>query len=502
MDRIVKLVLTSKVYDIARETPLDLAVNLSKRLNNKILLKREDLQDVFSFKIRGAYNKIAQLSSEEKKHGVIAASAGNHAQGVALSAKKLKLKATIVMPKTTPDIKINAVKSHGAEVVLYGDNYTEASKYCKILEKQTKMTYIPPFDDELVIAGNGTIAYEIIRQTSGDIDAVFVPIGGGGLIAGIASFMKNIYPKIKIIGVQPKDSNAMYLSFKAGKKIILDKVGIFADGVAVKEVGDITLKNVLKYVDDIILVDTDEICSSIKDIYYDTRNIVEPAGALGIAGIKKYVKDNNIHNQTLVAINSGANMNFDRMVFVSDRAVIGEKREALYAIEIPEKPGALKTFCMNVIKNRNISEFSYRLTQRKNAYIFVGINMDYELENKKFMDAAQSQNYTIIDLTNNELAKNHMRYMIGGKSPIAKNELLYHFSFPEKIGALSNFLSHMKQNWNISLFHYRKHGGEYGRVLMGFEIPPNEREEFQVFLDNLKYNYTKETNNIAYKLFL
>ena len=503
MDNIVRLILTSRVYDIVKETPLTYATNLSKQLKNKILLKREDLQSVFSFKIRGAYNKISQLSDNEKRKGVICASAGNHAQGVALSAKTLGLKAVIVMPETTPAIKINAVKRYGAEVVLKGNNYSEASNYCKTLTKETSLVYIPPFDDELVIAGQGTIGYEIIRQTTKeDIHAIFVPIGGGGLIAGIASFIKNIYPNIKIIGVEPIDSNAMYLSRKAGKKIILNKVGIFADGVAVKEVGDITLEKTIKYVDDIILVNTDEICSSIKNIYYDTRNIVEPAGALAVAGIKKYVSENNIENKTLIAINSGANMNFDRLGFVSARAVIGEKHEALYAIRIPEKPGALKYFCKHIVGDKNISEFNYRLSNRNEAYILAGLTIDYEKENEEILYRMRKAKYHAVDITPNELVKNHIRYMVGGKSPLAKNELIYHFRFPEKIGALMNFLDHMKENWNISAFHYRKEGGEFGRVLVGFEIPPEEKDEFETFLHKLNYDYTEETKNIACKLFL
>jgi len=503
MDNMVRLILTSKVYDIVKETPLTYAVNLSKHLNNKILLKREDLQGVFSFKIRGAYNKISQLSEKEKQKGVICASAGNHAQGVALSAKTLGIKAVIVMPATTPGIKVNAVKRYGAEVVLMGDNYSEASDYCKTLTKETDLTYIAPFEDELVMAGQGTIAHEIIRQTTKEsVFAIFVPIGGGGLIAGIASFIKNIYPEIKVIGVEPVDSNAMYLSMKAGKKVILDKVGIFADGVAVREVGDMTLERTLKYVDDIVLVDTDEICSSIKSIYYDTRNIVEPAGALAVAGIKQYIKENKIEDKTFVAINSGANMNFDRLGFVSERAVIGEKLEALYAVKIPEKPGAFKYFCKNVVQDKNVSEFSYRMSDEKDAYILVGLSIDYEKENSLVLKRMKDAGYYAMDITHNELVKNHIRYMVGGKSSSAHNEVFYHFRFPEKPGALMNFLSNMKENWNISLFHYRRHGGEFGRVLIGFEIPNEERCEFRELLKKINYDYTEETNNIACRLFV
>ncbi len=503
MDNITRLVLTTKVYDIVRETPLTYATNLSKRLNNKILLKREDLQDVFSFKIRGAYNKIAQLSDNEKAKGVICASAGNHAQGVALSAKTLGIKAIIVMPETTPNIKIDAVKRHGASVVLKGDNYSEASDYSKILTKQKDMVYIHPFDDELVIAGQGTIGHEIIRQTTKEnVYAIFVPIGGGGLISGIAAFIKNIYPNIKIIGVEPTDSNAMYQSIQANKKVVLDKVGIFADGVAVKEIGDITFQKTKQYVDDIVLVDIDEIASSIKDIYYDTRNIVEPAGALGVAGIKKYLKLHQLSNKTLVAVNSGANMNFDRLSFVAERAVIGEKQEALYAVKIPEKPGEFKRFCESVVEDKNVSEFHYRLSDRDEAYLLVGLSIDYENENNNMLNRMRNMGYYAMDITPNELAKNHIRYMVGGKSHIAKNELLYHFRFPERPGALMNFLSRIKENWNISLFHYRRHGGEFGRVMVGFEIPPNEKQDFEQFLNKLQYDYTDETTNIACRLFL
>ncbi len=503
MDNIFRLILTSRVYDIVRETPLTYAANISRKLNNKILLKREDLQDVFSFKIRGAYNKIAYLSDDKKKKGVICASAGNHAQGVALSAKTLGIKAVIVMPETTPAIKVDAVKHHGAEVVLKGDNYSEASDYSKILTKEMQMTYIHPFDDEFVIAGQGTIGHEIIRQTTGgNVYAIFVPIGGGGLISGIAAFVKSVYPNIKVIGVEPKESNAMYLSVKNNKRVVLDKVGIFADGVAVKEVGEITFEITKKYVDDIILVGTDDIASSIKDIYYDTRNIVEPAGALALAGIKKYIKEHNLKNKELIAINSGANMNFDRLGFVAERAVIGEKQEALYAVTIPEIPGAFKRFCETVVGNKNVSEFHYRISERNKAYLLVGLSIDYEKENDEILKRMKDAGYYAMDITPNELVKSHIRYMVGGKADIAENELLYHFRFPEKAGALMNFLHHMKENWNISLFHYMRHGGEYGRVLVGFEIPPNDKKEFIESLKKLNYDYTDETHNIACRLFL
>ncbi len=503
MDTIFKLILTARVYDIVKETPLDYAPNLSKKLNNTILLKREDLQEVFSFKIRGAYNKIVNISDEEKRRGVIAASAGNHAQGVALSSKVLGIKATIVMPETTPQIKIDAVKRHGAEVVLKGDNYSEAYEYCKKLIKETRKVYIPPFDDELVIAGQGTIGHEIIRQTTRQIpDAVFVPIGGGGLIAGVATFIKNVYPQVKIIGVEPIDSNAMFLSIKARKKVKLDKVGIFADGVAVKEVGDVTFEKTKQYVDDIILVNTDQIASSIKDIYYDTRNIVEPAGALAVAGIKKYVKQFNLKGKTFVAINSGANMNFDRLSYVAERAIIGEMQEGLYAVRIPERPGEFKKFCQRVVQDKNVSEFHYRLTSRDEAYILVGLTIDYERENQEILKRMKEEGYYAMDVTHNELIKDHIKYMIGGKAPLVENEIFYDFRFPEKAGALMKFLNYMKERWNITAFHYRRHGGEFGRVFIGFEIPENEKSEFEEFLNKINYDYTEETTNIACRLFL
>ncbi len=503
MDGIIRLILTSKVYDVVKETPLTFADNLSKRFNNRILLKREDLQDVFSFKIRGAYNKIAHLEKEQKARGVICASAGNHAQGVAYAARVLGLKAMIVMPETTPQIKINAVKKHGAEVVLKGLNYSEAADYSVELASTTGMVYIHPFDDEYVIAGQGTIGHEIVRQTtSEDVYAIFVPVGGGGLISGIAAFVKEIYPHIKIIGVEPVDSNAMYLSLKHNRRVVLDRVGIFADGVAVKQIGELTFDLAKRYVDEVLLVSTDDIASAIKDIYYDTRNIVEPAGALAVAGIKKYVREKGIEEKTLIAINSGANMNFDRLSFVAERALIGEKQEALYAVTIPERPGEFKRFCERVVGDKNVSEFHYRISGRQKAYLLVGLSVDYEKENAEILRRMKEAGYYAMDVTPNELVKNHIRYMIGGKTHVVENELVYHFRFPEKPGALMNFLSHMKENWNISLFHYRRHGGEFGRVLVGFEIPPGEEAEFERSLEKIGYDHTNETRNIACRLFL
>lgn len=498
----LKKILTSKVYEVAVETPLDEAPNLSNVYKNRILLKREDLQPVFSFKIRGAYNKIAQLSKDEMSKGVITASAGNHAQGVALSANKLGISATIVMPITTPEIKVSAVKNFGANVVLYGDSYSEAAEHCNQLILETGMTFIHPFDDELVIAGQGTIADEILRQSSGNVDYIFVPIGGGGMISGIAAYFKALSPDVKIIGVEPKDSDAMAQSIEAGKIVHLDSVGIFADGVAVRKVGKITFKMCCKYVDDIVRVDTDEICSAIKSIYQETRSIVEPAGALGVAGLKKYIRQKNIIDKNIVAINSGANMNFDRLRYVSERTWTGEKKEALYAITIPEKAGSLHEFCKNILGARNMTEFNYRYSSTGNAHIFTGITIKNENERFQFEKDVTNYGFKFIDLTDNELAKTHIRYMVGGKSPDVVNEVIYRFWFPERPGAIVKFLENMHESWNISMFHYRAQGGDFGRILMGFEIPIEDKAFFQKFLDNIGYHYEEETNNAAYSLFL
>jgi threonine dehydratase len=502
MQKMLRSILTSKVYEAAIETPLDKAENLSSQYNNKIYLKREDLQTVFSFKIRGAYNKIASLNNDEKKKGIIAASAGNHAQGVALSAHKLNIKATIVMPVTTPVIKVDAVKKWGAEVVLFGDNYSEAAKHCEELISSCNMTYIHPFDDELVIAGQGTIGNEILRQIPRPPDYIFIPIGGGGLAAGVATYFKALAPEVKIIGVEPVDSDAMSQSIKKGRIVKLKTVGIFADGVAVTQVGKLTFKYCKKYLDDIVKVNTDEICSAIKSIYQNTRNIVEPAGALGVAGLKKYIEIYDIKNKTMVAINSGANMNFERLRYVSERTWIGEKKEALYAITIDEKPGSLKRFCRNVLRNRNMTEFNYRLSDNKQAHIFTGITIQDKQERYSFLEEVKINGYEVIDLTDNELAKTHIRYMVGGKSSVVKNEMIYRFWFPERPGAIAKFLEHMNEGWNISMFHYRAQGGDFGRILMGFEIPKKDIKKFKEFLDTLGYHYLEETNNKAYKLFL
>ena len=502
MQEMIRHILTSRVYEAAVETPLEEATELSRELQNRILLKREDLQPVFSFKLRGAYNKIAQLSKEEQARGVIAASAGNHAQGVAFSAQKLGLKALIVMPATTPHIKIDAVKSYGAEVVLYGDNYSEAAERCAQILDETGMTYIHPFDDKQVIAGQGTIAYELLRQSPEKMDAVFVPVGGGGLISGIGAYLKALSPETKIIGVEPVDSDAMYQSLRAGKRISLQSVGIFADGVAVRQVGKLTYDLCRKYVDDIIRVSTDELCGAIKSIYQATRSIVEPAGALGIAGLKQYVKNNSVSGQTLVAINSGANMNFERLRYVSERTMTGAGKESLLAVTIPEQPGALRYFCNNILHTLNITEFNYRLADRTRAQLFMGVSVGAGETKKQFIERLNKEGYQTIDLTDNELAKTHLRYMIGGRSAEANQERLFRFRFPERPGALSRFLADMGADWNISLFHYRSQGGEFGRVLIGLEIPDNHEAALQQFLNRLGYHFVEESNDPAYKLFL
>ena len=502
MQQMIREILTSKVYEAAIETPLEEAVNLSQELNNRILLKREDLQPVHSFKIRGAYNKIAHLSDLEKKQGVITASAGNHAQGVAFSARKLGLKALIVMPATTPQIKIDAVKSFGADVVLHGDNYSEAAERCQKLLTDTGMTYIHPFDDKLVIAGQATVADELLRQSAGRLDAVFVPVGGGGLISGIAAYLKTLAPEIKVIGVEPIDSDAMYQSLQSGKRVTLESVGIFADGVAVRRVGKLTFDLCRKYVDEIIRVSTDELCGAIKSIYQATRAIVEPAGALGMAGLKQYIQTHKVSNQNLATINSGANMNFERLRYVSERTQTGEGRESLFAVTIPEQPGTLRYFCSHILDKINITEFNYRLSDRQQAQLFMGVSIGHGLTGHDFLKRLNSVGYQSIDLTNNELAKTHLRYMIGGRSPEAARERLFRFWFPERPGALTNFLADMGEGWNISLFHYRNQGGEFGRVLIGLEIPEQNEQKLEQFLDNLGYHYIEETDDAAYKLFL
>ena len=490
----------ANVYDAAIRTPLEKQINLSKRFNNNILLKREDLQPVFSFKIRGAYNKMKNLSDENLKNGVIACSAGNHAQGVALAAKILECNATIIMPKTTPTIKINAVESHGAKVILHGETLHECFDHALGIQKKQGSIFVHPFDDPEVIAGQGTIAKEILDDYSRPIDAIFCCVGGGGLISGIAAYIKAVKPEIKIIGVEAEGADAMTQSLKANKRVTLEKISMFAEGAALKQVGELPFKICQQYVDEMIVVSKDEICAAIKDVFEDTRTILEPAGALAVAGIKSYVKKNNVESKTFVATASGANMNFDRLGFVSERAEIGEEREAIFAVTIPEKPGAFKTFC-SLIGENNITEFNYRYSSENSANIFVGISVKNFDEAKSIFEVLKRASLEPIDLTHNTMAKLHLRHLVGGHAPEANNEVVYRFQFPEKPGALLNFLEKMG-HWNISLFHYRNHGSDIGRVLVGMQVDEESKEESKEFLKNLGYSYVNETDNEAYKIFL
>jgi len=501
-------VLNAQVYDVAVQTPLEVAGNLSLRAGNKIILKREDLQPVFSFKLRGAYNKISSLSPEKLKRGVICASAGNHAQGVALSASKVGCRAVIVMPTSTPGIKVDAVKRFGGEAVLFGDSYDEAYAHALELEKSEKLTFVHPFDDPEVIAGQGTIAMEILRQHSrhnGPIHAIFCCVGGGGLIAGVAAYIKRLRPDIKIIGVEAKDADAMTQSLAKGHRVRLNQVGLFADGAAVKLVGEETFRLCKEYVDEMILVDTDAICAAIKDVFEDTRSILEPAGALAVAGAKEYARQYKLKDKNLIAVTSGANMNFDRLRFVAERAEFGEQREAVFAVTLPEKPGAYKKF-LGLIGKRNVTEFNYRYHTASEAHVFVGIQVVDRKESLKLAESLQKHGYPTLDLTEDEMAKNHVRHMVGGHAPAVcekgMKELIYRFEFPERPGALMNFLTQMSAGWNISLFHYRNHGADYGRVLVGMQVPPGDMGAFKTFLKNLGYAHWDESDNPVYKLFL
>ncbi|MDG2107087.1 MAG: threonine ammonia-lyase, biosynthetic [Woeseiaceae bacterium] len=498
----LELIRNADVYDVAIKSPLELASALSKRANNRILMKREDLQPVFSFKLRGAYNKIANLSDDELAKGVICSSAGNHAQGVALAAKKRGVRAVIVMPVTTPPIKVDAVHALGGEVILSGNAYDDAYEYARRLEIKQGLTFIHPFDDPAVIAGQGTIGAEILQQTDGKIDAVFVPIGGGGLIAGIAACIKLQYPKIKIIGVEPDDSAAMRDSIVAGKPVSLEHVGIFADGVAVRRVGDETFRLCQKFVDEIITVDTDQCCAAIRDIFEDTRSIVEPAGGLAVAGAKKYIALNNLNDKTLVTISCGANVNFDRLRHIAERASIGDRAEMLLAAEIPEKPGSFRQFC-EVLGNRGITEFNYRYADKNKAHIFVGVQLSKRQgEASELLTELNKTNTNVINLSDNEMAKLHVRHMVGGRSTDIKNERLFRFEFPERPGALLDFLNAIGTDWNISLFHYRNHGSDYGRVLTGIDVLESESEKLEAHLLKLGYSYWEESDNPAYTMFL
>ncbi|MGO4279147.1 L-threonine ammonia-lyase [Cupriavidus sp. OV038] len=500
----LRKILTAKVYDVAQETELTYAHALSARTGNAVWFKREDTQPVFSFKLRGAYNKMASLTPDELKRGVIAASAGNHAQGVALSAARLQCKAIIAMPTTTPQVKIDAVRERGGDwvkIVLHGESYSDAYQHAAALGLKQKLTFIHPFDDPEVIAGQGTIAMEILRQHPGPIHAIFVAIGGGGLISGVAAYVKAVRPEIKVIGVQTFDSDAMKRSVEAGKRIELKDVGLFADGTAVKLVGKETFRITRELVDEIILVDTDEICAGLKDVFQDTRSILEPSGALAVAGLKRYAEREKLKGEQLVAIACGANMNFDRLRFVAERAEVGEAREAVFAVTIPEERGSFKRFCEQV-GTRSVTEFNYRIADQGVAHIFVGVQIADRAESDKIAANFRRHGFDTLDLSNNELAKQHIRYMVGGRSPLAHDELLFRFEFPERPGALMKFLSSMSPNWNISLFHYRNQGADASNILVGIQVPKNEKRAFRDFLSTLGYVHWDETDNPVYKLFL
>jgi threonine dehydratase len=502
-------ILRARVYDVAVETPLQVAPNLSARLGNRVLLKREDMQPVFSFKCRGAYNKMVNLPAAVLARGVIASSAGNHAQGVALAAQKLGCAAVIVMPSTTPKIKVEAVKARGAEVHLHGDTYDEAYAEAKRLERSRKLAFVHPYDDPEVIAGQGTIGMEIVRQSSQPPYAVFVPVGGGGLISGIASYIKRLRPAVKVIGVEPVDADAMARSLKAGRRVVLQHVGLFADGVAVKQVGELTFRLCRELLDGMILVDTDQICAAIKEMFEDTRTILEPAGALAIAGAKAYVERTGIRGKRLVAVASGANTNFDRLRFVAERAEVGEQHEAILAVTIPERPGSFKKFCAT-LGARNITEFNYRIADPRQAHVFVGVEVHNRDETGRIVKTLRREGLETLDLSEDEMAKLHVRHMVGGHAPAeirksargVPDELLYRFEFPERPGALMKFLSSMRTDWNISLFHYRNQGSDYGRVLVGMQVPRHEMREFRRFLTTLGYPCVDESRNPAYRLFL
>jgi threonine dehydratase len=502
MQDYIRKILGARVYDVAIESPLDNMPRLSNRLSGSIYLKREDLQPVFSFKLRGAYNKLSALSAEEAERGVICASAGNHAQGVALSATKLGIKATIVMPRTTPDIKVQAVRSHGGRVVLHGDNFDEAYAHARKLEEEKGLTFIHPYDDPDVIAGQGTVGMEILQQHSGPIEAIFVPIGGGGLAAGVAVYCKFLRPDVKIIGVESAESASMAAAIKAKKRVILDQVGIFADGVAVRQAGKETFKLCQALLDEVITVSTDEICAAVKDIFEDTRAMAEPSGAVSLAGLKAYAARNAERSGALIAVNSGANMNFDRLRHIAERAEIGEQREALLAVTIPEKAGSYRSF-IHLLGRRAITEFNYRYSESDEAHIFVGVQLsEGEAEKNQIIDMLVEHGYGVLDMSDNELAKLHIRYMVGGKAPSLGDEFLFRFQFPERPGALLKFLNSLSSEWNISLFHYRNHGADYGRVLAGIQISKKEREQLKARLDTLGYPYWDESKNPAYATFL
>ena len=501
-NKLIEKILTARVYDVANETPLELAKSLSKRYENTIHLKREDLQPVFSFKLRGAFNCMFQLSDEEKARGVVAASAGNHAQGVAIAGKKLGIKTTIVMPKITPEIKIKGVESFGGNAVLVGSTFDEAYAHAMQLAEEEGMSFVHPFDNLDVIAGQGTIGMELLRQHPDPIDVVFVAVGGGGLISGIASYIKYLSPSTKIIGVEHEEASSMTLSVAKGELVELESIGTFADGAAVRKAGVNTFEIVKDVVDEMMTVTTDETCAAIKDVFEDTRTMLEPAGALATAGLKKYVAKHQLKNKQLISITSGANINFDRLRHVAERAELGEKREAILAVTIPERPNSFKHFC-EAIGDRAITEFNYRYADAKDAQVFTGVKLGGgDAEKDQLIEGLEQKGYNVLDLTDNEVAKVHLRFMVGGHAQCVENEVLYRFRFPERPGALLHFLNNMGGNWNISLFHYRNHGSDFGRVLIGMQVPVDERKQFCQFLQDLGYEHFEETENPAYQSFL
>lgn len=498
----IKRILDARIYDLAEETPLDFAPLISERLDNTVFLKREDLQPVFSFKIRGAYNKLLQLSDKQRQAGVISASAGNHAQGLALAARHLGVAAIIVMPRTTPDIKVQAVRRNGSKVVLWGDTFDEAYAHSQKLVEEKGLTYIPPYDDPDVIAGQGTVAVEVLRQCTTPIHAVFIPVGGGGLCAGMAAYIKYIRPDVKVIAVEAADSACLKAALEKRRRVVLPEVGLFADGVAVAQIGKETYRILKDTVDQVITVNTDEMCAAIKDIFEDTRSITEPSGALALAGLKKYVEETNCEKETLVAVASGANTNFDRLGYIAERSEIGEKREAILAVTLPERPGAYKAFC-KVLGKRNITEFNYRYADQQKAHVFVGVQVaENGLGRDKLISDLEEKGYAVADLTDNEMAKLHIRHMVGGRSGVISDERVYRFEFPERPGALLKFLTHLPSDWNISMFHYRNHGAAYGRVLVGLQVPEADRSQIDHLLAELNYLYWEESDNPAYQLFL
>lgn len=494
-------VLNAQVYDVAVETPLERAVQLSTRLANEVYLKREDMQPVFSFKLRGAYNKMANLPRSALNRGVICASAGNHAQGVAMSARQLQCRAVIVMPTTTPSIKVDAVRGFGGEVVLAGESYSDAYEHAAELAERDGLTFVHPYDDPDVIAGQGTVAMEVLRRLPRDLDAIFCAVGGGGLLSGVAAYVKRLRPGIRVIGVEAEGSDAMRQSLAAGERVILDQVGLFADGAAVKQVGVEPFRLVQKYVDDMIVVSNDAICAAIRDVFEDTRSILEPAGALAVAGLKEYVRQEQWEGKRVVAVTSGANMNFDRLRFVAERAELGDSKEAVLAVSIPETPGSFRTF-VESLGNRNITEFNYRYGSDEIAHVFVGVTTEGRDDARAIVSACAERGLQALDLTDDEMAKTHLRHMVGGRASGVKNERIFRFIFPERPGALTRFLHHLHSDWNISLFHYRNHGADYGRVLAGMQVPAGDDAAFSEFLEQLGYEYEEETSNPAYRLFL